>query len=129
MLGEYGNKNIIIRRQRGNNEPENLLLKKEIDDPLAVDQPTRFVIEITTGKLRASKGNKQILNSSFRLFFLICFGCNIDADGIIRVYSEVDNESPLVEVQDTKRPLKVKYMSFAVYEPATAEFFYDCNQE
>lgn len=46
VLGAWGNTRIIIRRKRGYEDMTDVT----VDDPLATDQPTKFVIEITTGK-------------------------------------------------------------------------------
>lgn len=48
------------------------------------------------------------------------------SDGHLRVYSEVDDTKPLGETEDPN-PMRVKFVSFAVYEPSIAEFFYDCD--
>lgn len=52
----------------------------------------------------------------------ICF-----SDGTIRVFSELDKGTPIAEVRDPQTPMRVKYLSFAIYEPAKAEFFYNCQ--
>lgn len=48
VIGGWGNTRLIIRRKRGYED----LADVTIDDALAVDQPTKFVIEITTGAPR-----------------------------------------------------------------------------
>lgn len=50
VLGAWGNTRVIIRRKRGYEDMTDVT----VDDPLAVDQPTKFVIEITTGELLES---------------------------------------------------------------------------
>lgn len=47
VLGGEGNSKLKIRRKRGYEE----LLTLDYSDAIAEDQPTKFVIEITNGKI------------------------------------------------------------------------------
>lgn len=111
-LGENANKNVIIRRKQGYQD----LVKVEVGDVLAEDQPTKFVIEITNSKNKIIAGFVAV-NSNNQFHIL---------GGDIRVFSELNPSKALASVHDD-RVIRVKYMSFAIYEPSKTEFFYNCD--
>lgn len=111
-----GDEFIEINRKMGYEE----LHKSNADDILAENQPTKFVLEVTKGRTITKKYNRQNVSVHFliRIFYF--------PDGHIRIWSELDKSKPLATAFD-ENPLDVKFVSFAIYEPAHMEFFYNCQ--
>lgn len=116
VIGSVGNTKIIIRRKRG----YETLVEVDIDDAIDENVPTKFVLEVTNGKCMIHRTNTNWCDMLLIVVYLSV------ADGYIRVFSELDKVKPVAEAHDSN-PLRVKYVSFAIYEPARAQFYYDCG--
>lgn len=101
----------MISRKKG----YETLAEIPIDDSIAEEQPTKFVLEITTGEFSIHIHVMPYNHWSIKF-----------PDGHIRVFSELDKANPLLEAHDPK-PLRIKYVSFTIYEPSKAEFFFNCQ--